>query len=224
LDAKGPEQIIKKALDIRCREILHLAWTSNSSPNYDSSELHEAWRIQSYKLAVMAKESNLAISLIGTGLDDNPLSKIAYIREKSLLKISLSHLIEDRQILWVRPFFVVDISEKRPRIIRELIDSGREGFAVRSGNSQQDYILVNDVAEAISYLLKNQALGQVDIGYGSPTRNIDLCRTIAKKLSFPPPADQELEAAIAGPVADITELTKLGWLPIETAKLLNDTL
>jgi len=221
LKPRGPELVIKKALEMNCHEILHLAWTSNSSQDYDSSSLHQAWRIQSFKMAIEAQEQKLAISLVGTGLDSNPFSKSAYIREKSLLKISLSPLINKKEILWIRPFYLVDILERRPRIIRELIDSGIGGFSMQSGNSKQDYILASDVASAISYLLENRVLGAVDIGSGSLTRNIDLCRAVAEKLDFPMPTDRELDMPIAGPTADIVQLLQLGWLPAETSKLLN---
>jgi hypothetical protein len=220
LSQRGPDQIIKKALEMNCQEILHLAWTSNSSPNYDSSKLHEVWQIQSSMLALKARETDLSISLVGTGLDTDPFSKSAYIREKSKLKVNVSKLIEEQEILWIRPFFVVDIPDKRPRIIRELIDSGPEGFAMRSGNSTQDYVLANDVANGIRCLLKNRISGQVDVGSGTLTRNIDLCGSVAKKFGFPLPTDQELDSTTTGPVADITLLTKLGWLPTKTAKLL----
>jgi hypothetical protein len=215
----SPNVLVKAALSMECQGIIHLAWESNSSLDYNMNLRNVQWRKNTENLADLAIANNLELTLVGTCLDDDPNSTNVYIREKSLLRISLLSRIESETILWIRPYFVVDVEARRPRLVNHYISSAVENPIIRSGLTQHDYILSIDVAGAIHLALQHNLRGLLDVGSGFLTSNLDLCKSIGRELDLAAPSDEKIYEPNSK-TADISILENLGWKPINTEQFL----
>jgi len=217
---KSSDLILREAIDTNSKEILDLAWQSNNHDQYDKLETHNDWRKSTEHLARAAVKAGLKIYLIGTCEDNNPPTSNQYAIAKSKLKESLRDLIRSGAVVWLRPFYIVSISEMRPRLIRGILESESSNFTIESPLSTNDFILVEDVAIAILRCLENEATGEIDIGSGLLTTNIKIARLVCEMQNMPIPKTSFQQPKI-GKIAEIETLESLNWKPELTLAFLN---
>ena len=212
--------IIKEAIAKNSVGILNLAWQSNNHDNYHKLKTQSDWHESTEYLTKSAVKAGLKVYLIGTGEDDYPPISNEYAIAKSQLKESLRDLITSGSVVWLRPFYVVSISEMRPRLIRGILESQSSYFAIESPQSTNDFILVEDVALAILRCLENETTGEIDIGSGVLTSNIQVAKIICETQNIPLPQNGNQPKRL-GKVANIKYLEKLNWKPAPTYKFLS---
>ena len=213
--------LVSEALQKSCSGILNLAWQSNNSENYDLSDIHSQWQIATEDFTKAAVKAGLKIYLVGTCLDNGVLEGNNYVSAKSGLKVALINQIEKGLVTWFRPFFIISLSEMRPRIIRGLLKDKNTHFTVQSPSSTNDYVLVEDVAAGIILSIEEDLLGEIDLGCGVSTSNLEIVNIVCHMNNIPSPILGE-NPGIHGAVADMQELKDRGWLPRATIKFLSN--
>jgi nucleoside-diphosphate-sugar epimerase len=221
LSRGGPSQVLEQADDNNCDLILHLAWNSNSNPNYEKSDVHREWLLSSLELAELCNDKGVIFAGVGTCLDEEVHVENKYINAKQALKNALRQQIIEQNILWIRPYFVFCPVEKRPRLTRAIYEKEGIPLELKNGNSRNDYVHISDVGRALSLLVMNECMGQIDIGSGYLTSNYSFAKHIASLMDRPTPISTS-EYKVDGPVADVSILAQLGWTPSYTAALLGN--
>lgn len=217
---ESSDLIVNEAIMSDSKGILDLAWQSNDNDNYDKLKTQSDWQIATEYLARSAVESGLKVYLVGTSEDDHPPTSNKYATAKFKLKESLRDLIISGDVTWLRPFYIVSIIKRRPRIIRGILESESLNFTIKSPQSTNDFVLVEDVASGILSCLENNAPGEVDIGSGILTSNLRLARIVCKIENLPMP-NMGFQSTMQGHVANLEYLEKIGWKPTYTKLFLN---
>jgi hypothetical protein len=214
------DSLVSEAVQKSCTGILNLAWQSNNSENYDLSDIHSRWQIAMEDFTKVAVKAGLKIYLVGTCLDNEVLEGNSYVSAKSLLKVSLINQIQEGLVTWFRPFFIISLLEMRPRIIRGLLEQDNTHFTVQSPSSTNDYVLVEDVAAGIILSIEEDLFGEIDLGSGVSTSNLEIVKIVSQMHNIHLPALGK-KPALHGAIADMQELKDLGWLPRATIKFLS---
>jgi len=212
--------LVSEALQKSCSGILNLAWQSNNSEDYDLSDTHSRWQIAMEDFTKVAVKAGLKIYLVGTCRDNEVLEGNNYVSSKSRLKVSLINQIEKGLVTWFRPFFVISLSEMRPRIIRGLLQAENTHFIVQSPSSTNDYVLVEDVAAGIILSIEEDLLGEIELGSGVSTSNLEIVKIVCQMHNIHLPTLGK-KPALHGAIADMQGLKDRGWLPRATLKFLS---
>ena len=218
-DNEAGKAIVSEAGQKSCTSILNLAWQSNRSDDYDQQTIHLEWCHATELFTRLAVSNGLKVYLIGTCLDSLTVPANEYVSAKIKLKTSLANVIAEGSVTWLRPFFVVSISAKRPRLIRGILSNQSEKFLIRSPDSTNDYVIVEDVASGIVASIENELEGEIDIGSGFLTSNLKLAQWVASKCGVPLPLLGNTPG-IAGNVANTSILNEFGWFPKMTEESL----
>lgn len=216
LKPDGIMRIISLAITNNCDAILHLAWISNSQKNYENNPDNLIWYNKTIEFAALAIKANLLFISIGTGAESENENQTLYVQSKRLTMNELSNLAPKNLITWVRLFYVVDITERRPRIINELFKNNGIKL-IMHGNTMNDYIFIEDVISGIDFILENNISGAIDLGSGFLTPNSKLVTKICDLMGVQFPIIKH-NFRSNGEVADIKKLTKLGWNPAHTTE------
>ncbi|MDR7255335.1 nucleoside-diphosphate-sugar epimerase [Nocardioides sp. BE266] len=197
--------------------VVHLAWSASGRADYRTSGDNERWVEATLELVEAARAAGTAVWLTGTAVDDEADAADAYTRSKAGLKTTLSSLIEDSVVGWLRPFYVFDEDRRRPALV-EMATAARErgeALHLRSPHQQHDFVHASDVGRAIVATVSHGLAGEVSIGSGSLHSVADLVTRLDTAWS----ADEDQQApppTHSGETADITRLAALGWAPTRT--------
>lgn len=216
LKSDGIMRIISLAIKNNCDAILHLAWISNSQKNYENNPDNLIWYTKTIEFAASAIKENLLFISIGTGAESESENQTLYVQSKRLTKHKLLNLTPSNLITWVRLFYIVDITERRPRIINELFKNNGIKI-IMYGSAMNDYVFIEDVISGINFILANNIFGEIDLGSGFLTSNSELITKICNLTGVQLPIIDNIFRS-NGEVADTDKLTRLGWNPTLTTK------
>jgi len=127
------------------------------------------------------------------------------------------------QLAWVRLFYLYGPGEDRTRFIPSVILPLLNGRTAKctSGEQMRDFLLVEDMAGAISAVATSSFTGAINIGSGQPVKIRTIVETIAgilecrDRLFVGGLADNPAEPPMI--VADVRKLTRdIGWIPKHT--------
>ena len=111
-------------------------------------------------------------------------------------------------------FFNVWAEENsRPDMLYRMLQENTAKYITRH---KRDYIHVNDVCRAISYLISSQFIGPIDIGTGEETLVMDIAKAMGRDL----PIKEDTPGEPDSLCADTTALRELGWFP--TINIMDD--
>lgn len=212
--------IISEALEKSCSAILNLAWASNSSDDFDNLEVQSDFEHSTEDFARLAIDSGLKMYLVGTCLDSNPFSDNRYVSAKSRLKNSLKEFIEDGSIIWFRPFFIISLTERRPRLVRGILAEPKSSFLIHSPYSTNDYVLVDDIATGIIQSIEGDLRGEIDLGSGILTSNLKIAQIVCQMRDIPLPRLGNRPAK-EGVAANIEVLRLRNWQPKATLNFMS---
>jgi nucleoside-diphosphate-sugar epimerase len=218
----GPESIVKLARQLGCEALLHLAWCANSVPKYEDSLDNLAWVSASLKIARRCVAEGIQFIGVGTGLEADLSSQNDYVKSKRELRTLLQGEILLGDVTWVRPHFVFDIHEKRPRIVAALFNQTNiELPTIEYGLSKHDYISSIDVAEGITAAIVSNLMGIIDIGSGQLTSNKAFVTAVCRQagVELPKILDRSMGDSKA---ADTARLKSIGWAPLDTLRFLSE--
>jgi nucleoside-diphosphate-sugar epimerase len=210
-------ELKKYLLSNKISIVVQLAWNSNSTSEYHLSLANYDWRDLTINLSVFCHEKNIRFIGVGSCLDRKNSSINPYIDSKFQTKKQLLSMKSNNLVAWVRPFYVINFEQKRPRIIRDYLEN-ENTFILKKPNEKLDYIFSDDVATGFKSVIDNQLLGEIDIGSGFLTSNLDFISRLKElhgKSDFRMEnVDQEhILGEIASPF-----LRKFGWTPKITEK------
>lgn len=152
--------------------VIHLAWLKTGTDAYDVDPSNHLWARETMNFAeeVVARGSRFVG--IGSAIEDD-------LRIDSHYAVAKRHAAEGVLAVggpkslstWLRPSWIFDFVERRPRVIREAARSASVGipFKPRNPQAQWDFIHVDDVATAIRWALDNHSQGCTYICSGQLT-------------------------------------------------------
>jgi nucleoside-diphosphate-sugar epimerase len=219
-DLNSIDTIISEAQELMCDSLLHLAWDSNSSIDYDRRPSHNDWVKYSSILIHRAIEKKIRVYATGTGLEnDEFFSASQYLTAKKRLHADIQSEISKGNVTWLQPYFILSPMFHRPRILAEYLKDPIN-FEPKQPMSRHDYIFVDDVGLAIDKIIEHQIQGVVEIGAGVLRTNHELINSIRfhdenyKSYSVAKPIFQSYPE---NRPADTTKLSSIGWVPVTTS-------
>lgn len=155
-------ELIKPDIAILC------AWQSTRPLDYEFDPRHYNWpRILELQVKILKAKDVFPI-VFGSVADTFASVKDAYTQSKIELRRRLKVSIDCMEISYLRPHYVLDEIEERPRIvkgIRAAIEEARDFFP-NNPNGFADYIHINDVISAIHLVVFHKIAGMVNISSG----------------------------------------------------------
>ena len=107
----------------------------------------------------------------------------------------------------MRFFNVWAEEDSRPDMLYRMLQENTAKYITRH---KRDYIHVNDVCRAISYLMTSDFIGPIDIGTGEAISVMDLAEAMGRPNL---PIKENTPGEPDSLCADTTDLTNLGWFP-----------
>lgn len=218
----------KILLDFKPDAIVNLAW--EGIPKY-GTELSMRNFDNTMKLVNLAKESSIK-KFIGAGScweygtskgklnEDSPaIYRDTFTSVKNSLYLLGRSLIDDKEkiFIWPRFFYVYGPGQKSASLIPTIISSIKDGKTpdIRTPDSENDFIFVDDIATGIIALLDNcEESGIYNIGTGKPTSIRTIIEYIYKKLDKGlPDLKPKAENVDVCFYADCEKIKKYGWSP-----------
>lgn len=201
--------------------VMHLAWNPTGTSSYDVDENNRLWVEASLDLARSCVDQGVQFFGTGTCLEySDSAAATPYLTSKRELFSRLVKLLGIDNFAWIRPFWIVSIADRRPRLVADALaaqDDGHE-FVARHPEHQRDFIEISDVATALKMLLVNASMGVCDVGSGT-SRTVE--ELLNRVLSASSTINEDLSpnAVGSGDVADVRQLVAYGWAPEATSRL-----
>ncbi len=231
LDAQQVEAVLAET---RPTHLLHFAWFVEPGVYWDSLENFRWVRASLALLEAFSKNGGQHVVMAGTcaeydwryGYCSEVITPTTPATAYGTCKLSLQRMLDvfARQAklrsAWGRIFFLYGPHEYPSRLVPSVTRSLLKGEAVRCTHGKQlnDFLYVQDVADAFVALLDSAIEGPVNIGSGQPIPVAKVISEIASKLNR-----HDLVQLGAIPMranepplltADVTRLrTEVGWLP-----------
>lgn len=201
--------------------ILHLAWLATGTPDYRENPANAKWAEATAQFAVEARNRGIGFVGIGSMIEDDPLEHSAYAISKRAAGAAMGDLrASASQVTWLRPSWVFDFTELRPRVLKANAAARASGRSFRPATPEArlDFIHVDDVAGAIQIALERGVHGQWNINTGHQISVRNLIHSYAEwhdglMPDWPSTRDGAYELGIPN-------LTEFGWGPNETYRLL----
>ena len=155
-------ELIKPDIAILC------AWQSTKPLDYEFDNRHYNWPCILELQVKLLKANDVFPIIFGSVADAFASVKDAYTQSKIELRRRLQESIDCMEITYLRPHYVLDEIEERPRIvkgIRACIEEGSDFFP-NNPNGYADYIHINDVISAIHLVVFHKIAGIVNISSG----------------------------------------------------------
>lgn len=216
LEKNSCDILLKFAQAEKCEKVLHLAWCSNSRYGYEKDKINYVWAKKTIEFAKKTSELNLFFISIGSGSEDDHENVSPYAESKRLVRNELIKSINNSNLAIIKVFYIVDISMKRPSIVRSLIESNRNSdFSVKYSSTAHDYIMRQDVISGLKNIVGKNLTGQIELGSGFLTSNINLIKYVCSQINYPLPKFENLYMNDTKP-ADLSRILETGWSPYFT--------
>ena len=215
LDRLGPAKFIDFATETGCKSVLHLAWSANTSLEYLNEKTQNKWVDRTIEIVERALSSGIKTYCLGTGQELEQQIENPYVNAKRVLHSKLSDKGLRNEIIWIRPFYIFSHEIQIPRIVRDF-RTDPNNFKMNSPFVSHDYIDIRDVASGVHFTIKHNLLGNVEIGTGKLTKNLDLLKIVCGYDI----AHDLVETQVKGVAANISKLLEIGWNPDISEKVL----
>lgn len=158
------------------RTLISTAWISNRNMNYQASQLNYEWLARHRDIITFCKGNQFKLVLPGSCLEYVPDSKSPYVCSKRDLLEFLREAMSQNQFLWLRYFYIFSNEFRRPRLMREALESKDVGMQFRVGEPylKHDYIEIRDAVRQTFYHIQKFNGGVKDVGTGKLRTNLDL--------------------------------------------------
>lgn len=201
--------------------VLHLAWLATGTPDYRDSVDNARWAEATVQFGLEAQDRGIGFVGMGSIIEDDHSQRSAYVTSKRAVALAIGSLPESSsQVAWLRPSWIFDFPERRPRVLRayaSALASGRE-FQPATPETLLDFVHVDDVASAVQIALDQRVCGQWSINTGYQVSVRDLINSYADWrdgiVSSSPAIGQD------DYVSRAPNLSQFGWEPRESYRLL----
>lgn len=215
----------KEVEDFKPEAAIHLAW--EGLPNYDAKTSIKNLK---YGLDLMNMLAGISCkTVLSTGScweyggqsgklteDISPQPLNAFTSAKNALHLLGKEIAKENniQFIWTRLFYVYGPGQRETSLIPYLINcaQNKKTPEVKNPSAKNDFVYVEDVAEALTMLVKNcQKSGVYNIGSGEPTSVQKIVEIIFPEYHFP---GQPVDSSADNFYADISKIKKeIGWKP-----------
>lgn len=231
-DLSTVENLSKELSDFSPEVVIHLAW--EGIPDYSSemciNNLYKSLNLYQVISKLKCKKVICAGSLWEYGASKDKVTEKTQITPfnlftatKNSLNILGREIFKEKGInfIWLRIFYVYGPGQRTGSLIPSVIDSIRNNRTpeVRNPDAKNDFIYVDDVADAIiSFLNKDAESGEYNLGSGKLTSVREILRMISaalkSKLHFEK-SEMKQQDKISYLSADITKIKNVtGWKPL----------
>ena len=209
--------------------LVHLAWEGLPDYRFDTSALNLAHGLTILKAA--AEAGTRQVVMAGTCWEyepaNGPLSEQAPLSNSSAF-VAAKHALRRMGefaaseagfcLYWLRLFFVYGQGQRPDSLIPYVASEAVSGRSpkLRTPESRQDFIHVDDVAEAMRAVVETNPPGGVfNVGTGISTTTRRAAELVCETAAGPPPVWDEPAAGAGRTIrADISRLTRhTGWTP-----------
>lgn len=195
-DLNNPKSYQKKIIKFKPQILVHLAW--QDLPNYNSQSsfqnllntknfLEFINQIKSCKKIIMAGSCFEADNL-GKKIDEDSIRKQInfFSIAKNFLKDWSINFFKDSdiKIAWIRIFFVYGEGQRSKSLIPSLVKAkkAKKKIKILTPNDKCDFIYIDDVVRFFIKIINNRFnSGVFNIGSGTPTKVIKICKKILGK-------------------------------------------
>jgi nucleoside-diphosphate-sugar epimerase len=220
---------------VRPDELLHLAWYTNPSLYWSSSENHR-WVTATTALvrAFLAHGRRLVVAGTSAEYDwksaGKPFAEDSAVtggtgvygtcKDATRAAVSSLTLSSGASMAWGRVFAVYGPGEPEAKLVSTAARTFRQGQTLRMPKQPlvRDYIFVDDVARAFLQILDSDLTGPVNIGTGIPVTVQEVAAEVGRALDVPFRIEAVDARGDEAPmvVADSTRIRGLGWAPATT--------
>lgn len=201
--------------------VLHLAWLATGTPDYRDSPDNAKWAEATTQFELEAQDRGIGFVGMGSMIEDDQSERSAYAESKRASAAAIRALPESSsQVAWLRPSWIFDFAELRPRVLGAYVSSFASGRAFHPATPEAllDFVHVDDVASAIQIALDRRVCGQWNINTGHQVSVRDLIYAYTGwrdgLVPDPPPTGEDLYDL------GTPNLAEFGWKPRETYRLL----
>lgn len=203
----------KEVEDFRPDAAIHLAW--EGLPDYSAETSIKNLKYGLDLMNMLAEIGCKTVLITGTCWEVLPQPFNAMSAAKTALRLLGEEIAKENNMnfIWARLFYVYGPGQREDSLIPFLTKCKKTGNKpeIKTPEAKNDFIYVEDVAEAISMIIKKSKKSAVyDVGSGKLTSVQDVA-----KIIFPDFKIQQSENNLAdGPLADISKIRKeIGWQP-----------
>lgn len=204
--------------------VLHLAWQSTSSPDYEVDVGHYDWSQATLEFAAECSLRGIWFICAGSAIDErngstSHLDSSSYLESKRLLKTRFQRLIHSQsRVTWLRIQYVFSISALRPRLLRGVLESpSPRDFRPTNPESLHDFIHIDDVVTAILCILGSGVTGEITIGTGILISTADFVEAAKYQCGY---LKEKPKLSVVTAIATSTHLQRLNWSPSASYRFL----
>lgn len=165
---------------------------------------------------------NLASSAGITPISPNTL----YAEQKAVTFNSINHLLQESKIrfTWARIFYPYGPFQDEKRLIPYLVRAIKNGSPINLADTSSiyDWISIRDIASAISWIISNETVTELDVGTSFGYTNLELLATLLELLPNGRVQEQygphKVGAREVFVTAKDSPLLKSGWLPNDSLR------
>jgi len=155
---------------INPKVVIHLAWSSTSTENYENSSENYIWGEMAVDFAEECAERSLRFVTLGSGVEDD-ISELRgrtpYAIAKNTIRGKLSSEPLVNHISYLRPDFIFSIKDQRPRLLREFMLKKQSLIEViRNPHHYEKFIHIDDVVSALILVVKHDLNGIFELNGG----------------------------------------------------------
>jgi nucleoside-diphosphate-sugar epimerase len=204
--------------------VLHLAWQSTSSPQYEANPAHYDWSSATLDFAIECSKRGIWFLCAGSAIDERQnssshLDSSSYLKSKQLLRDRFQVTRPSQNAMtWLQIQYVFSVSALRPRLLRAVIENhSPSDFQPNNPGSLHDFIHIDDVASAIISVLSTKLTGNIQIGTGLLISTADFVEAVKFQCGY------RKTKPFMNPIrsnASINRLRTLNWLPIASCQFL----
>lgn len=197
--------------ELKLDALIHLAWTASSTQNYLDSQDNFSCAKATVELAKVQLNCGGGFIAFGSVLDAG-LGESAYAKSKTWTRDALSEAIDAHSMTWLRPYFVFS----RGRWPNFLKFANNQSDVQLRDNFPREYVALDDVVNAILFVLEHRIGGLVDVGPGYKTSPLALLSAFGVVGHVQGSSDAQINI----PLSDSSQLRSVGWSASKTDEIL----
>jgi hypothetical protein len=158
--------------------VLHLAWSSSASSQYDKGQSHSQWADATLALVKKLSRAGIVSWVVGTGLEgEKQESKISPYGEAKLKLKSDVLSLGDSSCRWISMPYIFSIHHQRPRVLKSCL----EGEAPMFPDVEKDYLEIRDVALQLRNIVRANSSPISSVSSRTRIKNSVLCEQVVTK-------------------------------------------
>lgn len=200
----------KEVRDFHPDAVVHLAW--EGLPDYSGPTSAKNIKYSLSLFNYLAEINCNNVLSVGSAFEKiNPNDAFSVAKKI----VQLWGGVAIKNFIWARIFYVYGPGQRETSLIFYLINCAKKGDnpEIKNPLLANDYIYIDDVAEALAILLEKNAVGDYEIGRGQLVANQEVINIVARALG----QEWQKEVGEIGRndfnIADSSKLKALDWEP-----------